>query len=198
MPIANDFSSQSTSEAVGSMPDDPLPRSSTPPQGPCAGACEVTILDPARLLNQSQHDWLSEKTAQALRTIDAQGEVRVRLVSDAEMADAHQRHMGASGTTDVITFNLAEDNEDSLSVRLDTDLLLCVDEARRQSERRAISLERELLLYTIHGTLHCLGHDDHTDDDARAMHAREDEILESIGVGATFTNQHDATENSTA
>ena len=103
------------------------------------------------------------------------------------MADAHLRHMGVSGTTDVITFNLAEGDEDALPARLDTDLLICVDEARRQSERRSIPIERELLLYTIHGTLHCLGHDDHTTGDARAMHAREDAILESIGVGATYT-----------
>ena len=80
---------------------------------------------------------------------------------------------------------------------LDTDLLVCVDEGRRQSDRREIPLERELLLYIIHGALHCLGYDDHDQSEARAMHAREDEILESIGAGATFTRQRAALENPT-
>lgn len=179
------------------MPDDPLPRSSTPnrKQASSAGPCEVTIHDSARLLSQSQRGWLSEKAAQALLATGAHGEVRVRLVSDAEMADAHQRHMGASGTTDVITFNLADDDQAAKSACLDTDLLVCVDEARRQSQRRDIPLERELLLYVIHGALHCLGYDDHDAAQARAMHAREDEILESIGVGATFAHHRAASEH---
>ena len=52
--------------------------------------------------------------------------------------------------------------------------------------RRSHPVERELLLYIIHGILHCLGEDDHDDDAYARMHAREDDLLEAIGVGRTF------------
>lgn len=117
------------------------------------------------------------------------GEVRIRLVRDAEMARAHETHTGVGGTTDVLTFDLRDPAliaDDPLSTPLDTDLLLCVDEAARQAEARGIPILHELLLYTVHGMLHCLGYDDHDEADAGAMHAREDEILTAIGLGVVF------------
>jgi ssRNA-specific RNase YbeY (16S rRNA maturation enzyme) len=49
-----------------------------------------------------------------------------------------------------------------------------------------ISIEREVLLYALHGILHCAGFDDRTPQDFEAMHAEEDRILLAIDVGATF------------
>jgi ssRNA-specific RNase YbeY (16S rRNA maturation enzyme) len=43
-----------------------------------------------------------------------------------------------------------------------------------------------LLLYVVHALLHCLGHDDHEEQAAEAMHRMEDAVLESIGVGPVF------------
>ncbi len=120
----------------------------------------------------------------------ARGEVRVRLVGDEEMAAAHERHTGVSGTTDVLTFDLSDGDG-----WLDVDILVCVDEAARQGLQRGISAERELLLYIVHGVLHCLGYDDHTDEQSRRMHAREDEILERIGVGATYAAEREDSVN---
>ena len=35
--------------------------------------------------------------------------------------------------------------------------------------------------------LHLLGYDDHTPEDARAMHSREDELLTAIGYGPVYS-----------
>jgi len=110
------------------------------------------------------------------------GELRVHLINDNEMSDAHLAHCGIAGTTDVITFNLHSEPGTSL----DADLLVCIDEAQRQANDRGHTLERELLLYILHGILHCLGYDDTDDESFEAIHAREDEILRAIGVGETF------------
>jgi probable rRNA maturation factor len=104
------------------------------------------------------------------------------VVDDAEMSAAHQRYSGIPGTTDVLTFDL----RDHPTSPLDTDILICFDEAHRCATERAHPPARELLLYIIHGILHCLGHDDHDPDSYQLMHAREDHILEAIGVGRTF------------
>ncbi|MBY0311015.1 MAG: rRNA maturation RNase YbeY [Phycisphaerales bacterium] len=113
------------------------------------------------------------------------GEVRVKIVGDAEMAEAHVRYSGVEGTTDVLTFDLAE-GASARGGALDVDILVCADEARRQALEHGHDPVREMLLYVLHGVLHCLGHDDHTDDGFARMHAEEDRILAKIGVGATF------------
>jgi probable rRNA maturation factor len=98
------------------------------------------------------------------------------------MAVAHERYSGIPGTTDVLTFDL----RDEAAGPLDTDILICLDEAIRCGAERGHAANRELLLYVVHGILHCLGHDDHDDAGYARMHAREDEVLEAIGVGRTF------------
>ena len=66
------------------------------------------------------------------------------------------------------------------------DIAVCVDEADRGAALRDHTIQREALLYALHGVLHCAGFDDRNEENSRAMHAEEDRILEAIGVGATF------------
>jgi len=129
--------------------------------------------------------WIAARGAEAAHHLGARGEVRVLLVDDAAMAEAHQRHCGVGGTTDVITFDLAE-GAAAGGAPLDVDLLVCLDEAERQAARRGIEVRREVLLYVVHGVLHCLGFDDHDEAASAEMHAKEDEVLAAIGVGATY------------
>lgn len=116
------------------------------------------------------------------------GEVRVRIVGDAEMAAAHERYLCTPGTTDVITFDgsAGESDPRRAGVPLDVDLLVCRDEAQRQAADRAHTSTQELVLYILHGVLHCLGFDDTTDADFERMHAEEDRVLTAIGMGAVF------------
>lgn len=109
------------------------------------------------------------------------GSVVIRIVGDAEMAAAHERYTGVAGTTDVLTFDLSEPGGPA-----EIDLLLCSDVAAREAASRGGPAWRELLLYAVHGMLHCAGHDDHGEADAAAMHRREDEILAELGVGPVY------------
>lgn len=109
----------------------------------------------------------------------------MRVVDDAQMAEAHERWGGVPGTTDVLTFDL-RDGRAAHDGEIDADVLVCVDEARRQAEARGLAVVHELLLYVLHAMLHCMGYDDHDDEDFRAMHEREDAVLREIGVGDVF------------
>jgi probable rRNA maturation factor len=164
----------------GSTRDEPFERS---PAGPSGVAGCVDLLDPGRALAPADLRWLHDMAAAAAAhlRLPPGSEVRVRIVRDAEMAEAHERYKGVPGTTDVLTFDLS-----SPGGPLDADLLICSDEAARQAAPRGIPVAQELLLYIVHGMLHCLSYDDVTPDGAAAMHAREDEVLEAIGVGATY------------
>ncbi|HEX8875817.1 MAG TPA: rRNA maturation RNase YbeY [Phycisphaerales bacterium] len=114
------------------------------------------------------------------------GEVRIRIVDDAEMAAQHEEFAGIPGTTDVLTFDMSGEPDSRGILLLDIDITVCLDEAARQGAKRHHAPEDELLLYALHGVLHCLGHDDHDDDAYRAMHAAEDEILAAIGASVRF------------
>lgn len=163
----------------------PEPRRSRlgPEQGPGIG---IEVLDPHALLGPAPLAWLHRCAVAALAELAARtgatGEVRALIVDDARMARVHEERCGVAGTTDVVTFDLAPDND----ALLDADLYICADEAARRGAELGHPAERELLLYILHGALHCVGHDD-LDEAAHArMHALEDEILSAIGVGATF------------
>lgn len=141
----------------------------------------LDLSDPDALLCPDDARWLRSMAQDALDLLGVPGEVRVRVVGDAEMAAAHLEYAETPGTTDVLTFDLSGDPE-----FLDADIMVCADEATRRGAERGHEARRELLLYIVHGVLHCLGHDDHEEEDFERMHAAEDELLTRLGVGATF------------
>ncbi len=184
-------SADGTERSDSSEPPQSSEPSSTKPSGhahkasdePGAQTLTIDLIDTTRTLKAAASEWLHEYSLKACaRAGIVGGSLRVKFVHDEAMADAHKKHCGVGGTTDVITFNLNEDG----ATTLNADLLVCIDEAARHAEGRRLSVKRELLLYILHGVLHCLGQDDTDDKSYAKMHELEDEILEDIGVGAAF------------
>lgn len=165
----------------------PVSQPSTASGAAGAVPCAVTLIDATGRLAGPAMAFLDRCVGAAAGYLGALGEVRVRIVGDAEMEEAHKEYLDTPGTTDVITFDLSEGpRAPGKSPILDVDILACYDEAVRQGRARGHAPEREILLYVVHGVLHCLGFDDHDPDRSAAMHAREDEVLRAIGVGDTF------------
>lgn len=140
--------------------------------------------------------WLTRMAAaviDALRLVEP--DVTLVIIDDERMAAMHVEFSDVEGTTDVLTFDLRDEPFDARSlvdlgepiVGVEGEVYICLDEARRRAAERSHRAEHELLLYITHGLLHLVGYDDHREEDYAAMHAREDTILESIGVGAVFT-----------
>jgi len=177
---------------AGHSPDsDPRARGATTWHGHPAHASQAlpatAEISESDLIPPTALTWLKSHAAAAVAQAKRPGEVRVRLVADPEMAAAHQRFSKIDGTTDVLTFDLSEGRTArDASAPLDVDILACVDEARRQAAAHNHPAEHELLLYILHGVLHCLGHDDHDEQAFELMHAEEDRILKAIGVGPVF------------
>lgn len=196
-------------------PSEPPPR-----RRPDSVPISVEIIDETGRLTQDQLSWLTLHITKALHALATTGDVRLRVVHDDTMAAAHEEFLGVPGTTDVITFDLRDPEEgdvgaafnqeelpgrsekDCILIVLDTDLLVCFDEAVRQSADSKGSgdaaggggvypVERELLLYVVHGVLHCLGMDDHDEASAARMHRMEDLVLTAIGVGPVFARPGD-------
>jgi probable rRNA maturation factor len=112
----------------------------------------------------------------------------IEVVGDAAMKKLHHEHLNDPTTTDVLTFDLRDKlkkTREGSAVVLDT--VVCEDEAKRRARELGHTPARELLLYCIHSLLHVQGYDDRTRTGAARMHAREDELLEALGIGPVYS-----------
>ena len=117
---------------------------------------------------------------------DAPATLSVAVVDDATMGELHQRFLNTAGPTDVLTFELDQDADGRVT---EGEVVVDFDEAARQAAERGHRVEVELLLYALHGLLHLSGYDDLDPASHTRMHAREDEVLEALGVGAVFRRE---------
>ena len=110
-------------------------------------------------------------------------DLSLALVGDKKMSALHLQFMSLPGPTDVLTFPL---DLNAKGKPLSGEVVICVPEARRRCQESGTELNKELLLYALHGLLHLCGFDDRTDRQFRRMHRMEDEILTRLGVGPVF------------
>ena len=114
------------------------------------------------------------------------GRLSIAVVGAAAMKSLHARHLRIGELTDVLTFDLGTSRRRG---ELDAEIVLCADvalQAARADRRLFASARAELALYLTHGLLHLAGYDDHRPAQSRRMHAREDELLERLGLGPVY------------
>jgi probable rRNA maturation factor len=109
--------------------------------------------------------------------------VGLMLTHDLEMRALNRHHRGIDKTTDVLSFSAWEGvaiagSEDELG-----DLVISVDQARRQAKRCGHGLDVEIAVLVAHGLLHLLGLDhERGDDDSRHQAEVEMGLLSRAGV----------------
>lgn len=127
------------------------------------------------------------------------GRLSIAVVGRCAMSRLHAAFTSARGPTDVLTFDLGSVHRRGI---VDAEIVVCADVAEahalralRRGARRAsipapaklrIATLRELSLYVVHGVLHLAGYDDHSPAGFSRMHAREDQLLEELGIGPVF------------
>lgn len=112
--------------------------------------------------------------------------VDVVLVDDPTLAELHARFLGDPSPTDVISFDLGDEGPGPVG-----ELYVSVDCARRVARERGVELERELVLYVVHGALHLCGLDDHEPEERARMREAESRVLEELGYPPDLA-PHDA------
>ena len=144
---------------------------------------------------------LAEQVLDA-RKVPAGGELTLLFVDEPTMADLNERHMGASGPTDVLAFPIDDagleigrwpDNgttgpdrpgmgPDDVPVLLG-DVVVCPTVAARQAPEHAGSphhggdVTDEIALLVVHGILHILGMDHADEGETAEMQAIERDLL---------------------
>jgi probable rRNA maturation factor len=92
------------------------------------------------------------------------------------MGKYNRKYFKRGGTTDVISFDLSDDEEGALSAQV----IVCGQVAARESANRGLSQQREVMLYVVHGLLHLLGYDDAEAADAAEMYLRQEDLLDEF------------------
>jgi probable rRNA maturation factor len=131
---------------------------------------------------------IAEFTRRVLLTLEktdrlayAIGEVSIAFVDDAQMTELNKKFRGKGKTTDVLTFPADDSYGDpSGDGRPLGDIVISVDQARRQAADEKHSLATEVRYLILHGILHALGYDHETDDGA--MNALELEVRAGVGL----------------
>ncbi len=88
---------------------------------------------------------------------------------------------------------LDEDNEEELILKdvkellfyedsILGDIVISIERARAQAQEYGHSLTREIVYLAVHGTLHLLGFDHHTDEDGSKMRRLEELVMDKIGL----------------
>lgn len=109
-------------------------------------------------------------------------EVSIAFVDDDEMSALNRKFRNKTKTTDVLTFPADDSYGDPTEEgRPLGDIVISVDQARRQALEEKHSLATEIRYLILHGVLHALGYDHETD--RGEMDALEVEVRGLVGLG---------------
>jgi metalloprotein, YbeY/UPF0054 family len=108
-------------------------------------------------------------------------DVSIAIVDDEAMRNLNRKFRKKNKTTDVLTFPADDSYADpNAQGRPLGDIVISVDQARRQAVEQKHSLVTEIRYLILHGILHALGYDHETDDGA--MNELEAEVRAAVGL----------------
>lgn len=110
-------------------------------------------------------------------------ELSITFIDDTVILELNRRYRGKDEPTDVLSFPMNEEiREDGGKVLLLGDVVISLETAARWAEDAGQDLAIEVVQLAVHGTLHLLGYDHETDEEAAQMSAPEREIINSLGM----------------
>jgi len=117
----------------------------------------------------------------ALRLVNAgPGSLTLRLTDEAGMLQLNTEFAHTDGVTDVLSFPDGSPDPDGTGVYYG-DIVIALPVAASQAGAAGHSVRAELVLLSVHGTLHLLGHD-HADQSGReVMWSLQDRVLRDVG-----------------
>lgn len=116
--------------------------------------------------------------------IDA-AEISMVFIDDQKMAVFNERYRGITGTTDVLSFPMLDDDDNLDELQgefLLGDIVISVPRALEQAREYGHSLGREMLFLAVHGMLHLLGYDHEIEADAMRMRSKEKKVLDMVDL----------------
>ena len=104
-------------------------------------------------------------------------EVSILLTTDEKIRDLNKQYRYIDEPTDVLSFPAGEFEHAPLG-----DIAISIPFAKRQAEKRGVSLDVELAYLVIHGGLHLIGYKDETEEEYHEMLKQMNRIAERMGL----------------
>ena len=121
-------------------------------------------------LPEAEYTALAEYVLQAEQALP-ESELSISLVSVQEIHELNRQYRGIDAPTDVLAF---ENDGELLG-----DVVLCPAIAREHAQDFDSDFNSEMELMLTHAILHLCGYDHQNDEEAEAMEARENELLDA-------------------
>lgn len=125
---------------------------------------EMPVTEP-----QKTKAWIETVAQQYGKTI---GELYYYFCSDDKLLEINKQRLGHDFYTDIVTFPLT-----ACETVLSSEFCISVDRIKENAETFGRSFESELHRVIIHGVLHLIGFDDHSEGDEKEMREKEEKAL---------------------
>jgi len=103
-------------------------------------------------------------------------EISLVFTNNRRIRVCNRDFLGHDYPTDVIAFDLSDDNEKSTLF----ELYVSAEYAAQSAKKLKISYQEELCRYVVHGILHCLGYKDDTEANRTKMWKKQEKLLKSL------------------
>lgn len=113
--------------------------------------------------------WLKMVAGSEMRRL---GAINIIFCSDNYILDVNMKYLQHDYFTDIITFDYCEKDE------LSGDLFISIDSVRENAQFYGTEFADELNRVMVHGLLHLIGYDDHSEADIAEMRQKENYYLE--------------------
>ncbi len=111
----------------------------------------------------------------------ASADMTIVLTDDEQLHELNREYLGIDAPTDVLSFPAAESDPET-GVAYLGDILISIPRATQQAQAAGHSVEAEVQLLVVHGTLHLLGHDHATAEEKARMWESQAEVMSKLGL----------------
>jgi len=129
---------------------------------------------PKLTLNQSDIiSWLNRLATEFNVSID---QLQYNFVDENSLLKMNQEFLKHDTHTDIITFSYRDD------ATIEAEIYISIDRMLENAKLNHETAENELLRLLSHGFIHCVGYNDHTEEEKLAMRTQENRCIEMFHV----------------
>jgi len=132
-----------------------------------------------QLHNQTEEDIkdIKELLQKIFKPIKQEKNMQVIFLKQEAIHQMNMTYRKIDRPTDVLSFINDDIEDDSLG-----DIFISIEQARLQADDYGHSFQREIGFLAVHGYLHLLGYDHHTDEEEKIMIQEQERILKNANL----------------
>ncbi len=102
-----------------------------------------------------------------------ESDINIVFIGDNKMSELNEVYKKRTGTTDVLSFTLSDENTDTI----EGEVYISLEQALRQAAEFGVSCIEELIRLVTHGLLHLTGWTHGNDEDMKSMTAQTEALM---------------------